>query len=134
MADDLLSALAPGVVPPVLRDLHPAAARRPRAGATDLSLGLGVTPAGLVGRDADPETVRGAAQLLESYFLTLLIEEMRGPYLFDEDEDGLFAPSREELLFTQQLDQVLGEELARTGQLGLADLIVRQLLPEAPPA
>lgn len=81
----------------------------------------------------DPAKVRAAAQLVESYFLTMLLQAMRTPILdTDDDEEALFAPSREERLYTQQLDQALGDELARAGQLGLAELIVQQLLPEDP--
>lgn len=120
MSGDLISpvgpvALMPGLQPVSLGPLtlEPRAASRPL-------------------RDADPAAVREAAQQLESYFLNMLLAELREPGLFGDEEDGYFAPSREERFFQQQLDQALGDELARTGQLGLADIIVQQLLPPEP--
>ncbi len=83
--------------------------------------------------DEDPEAVAEAARAIEGYFLTMLLREMRySPLRLHDDEDGYFAASRAEEMFTRQLDQVLSEEAAVSGQLGLADIIVRQLLPEAP--
>lgn len=83
-------------------------------------------------RDRDPAEVRKAAQMLEGHFITMLLDELRTPLLTEEDDEGYFVPSREEQLFTKQLDVALGEELAKAGQLGLADIIVKQLLPDTP--
>ncbi len=118
MYADLASTLAPGLHSTRLQDLAPPPAA------------LALRAGGLQDRPADPEAVREAAQQLESFFLTMLLQEMREPHLFDEDEEGLFVQSREERMFLQQLDQALGDELARTGQLGLAEVILRQLQPE----
>ena len=85
--------------------------------------------------DADVDTVHKAARMLEGFFLTLLLQQMRESSVYLRgDEDGFFIPSRAEEIFTEQLDQVMGEAMAQGGQLGLADVIIRQLLPEEFPA
>ena len=134
MSVDLVSVLAPRLMerglpglsapPPVLPLLG--------MGADALRPGAGPPTTSAAGTDTDPVDVLNAARQLEGFFLTMLLQEMRAPHLFDEDDDGLFVQSREERIFLQQLDQALGDELARTGQLGLADVIVQQLLPAEP--
>jgi len=94
---------------------------------TDIEQGIALIRS--TSKDDDPEEVRKAATLLESHFLTMLLRELRTP-LFDTERDEYFAPSRAEETFTSQLDEALGDSLAERRDLGLADLIIRQLLPE----
>lgn len=104
---------------------------RPGAQPPERAAGVadGHGPGRAQGLDSDPAAVRKAATLLESHFLTMLLQEMRTPMLDDEAKEGYFTRSREERLFTRHLDLALGDLLAERGPLGLAELIVRQLLP-----
>ena len=128
-----LDALLPTVVPHPLanrvREAHPLPL--PGRGLDGLLPGQVTSLRPTTGTGEDPETVREAGRMLESFFLTMLLKQMRSTVTaLRDDDEGYFAPPRAEEIFTQQLDQVLGDELARANQLGLADVIVRQLLYE----
>lgn len=104
-----------------------------RANLLALRPGQEALPFARASRDSDPAAVREAATMLEGHFLTMLLGQMReSMVLNDEDEEGWFHRSRAEEMFTDQLDEALGEELAQRHQVGIADLIVRQLLPPEP--
>jgi flagellar protein FlgJ len=67
----------------------------------------------------DAERLRAASQELESYFIHLLMREMRKMI----PPDPLVGGGKAEEIFQDFLDEELAGELSRTNQLGLADLI-----------
>ena len=71
----------------------------------------------------DPEgALRTAAQQFESLVLDLVLKGMRKTL----SEESLFD-SEAGRLYTDLLDQEMSKKLARSGQLGLADMMVKQL-------
>ena len=74
----------------------------------------------------DPKTVRAVAQQFESLFIGMMLKSMReaklGDGMFDSDQSRFYQD-----LFDQQLSVVL----AQGRGLGIADLLVRSLNPEA---
>jgi len=76
-------------------------------------------------RDAgrqSPGALRAAARQLEGIFVQMMIKSMRDATIKD---DLLHSQSSE--MFTALHDQQLAQNIAEGGQLGFADLIVRQL-------
>ncbi|GAB4348987.1 MAG: hypothetical protein Kow0099_31850 [Candidatus Abyssubacteria bacterium] len=74
--------------------------------------------------DTDPERLRAAARELESYFLHLLIREMRKTV----PPNPLIHGGRAEEIFQDFLDEQTAAEIARSNQLGLADQIYKSLV------
>jgi flagellar protein FlgJ len=68
--------------------------------------------------------LKAVAQQFEAIFLDMMLKSMRGAKLAESEFDG---PGTSE--FTHMMDQQLTAKLSRSGSLGLADLIVRQLSP-----
>jgi flagellar protein FlgJ len=66
--------------------------------------------------------IKAVAQQFEAIFLDLMVKNMRSAKLGDSLLD---SPATGE--FTRMMDQQLTSKLARTGGLGLADLLVSQL-------
>lgn len=66
---------------------------------------------------------RIALQEMEQYFARLLLREMRASI----PDDGIFPRSAERGHFEDMLDEALGAEMARSGQLGLARMLEEQL-------
>ncbi len=73
--------------------------------------------------DTDPERLRAAAREMESYFLHMLIREMRRAI----PPNPLISGGRAEEIFQDFLDEQIAAEMARANQLGLADLIYNSL-------
>jgi flagellar protein FlgJ len=91
----------------------------PGIGQTEMRLQYLASP----NADTDPERLRGAARELEAYFLNVLITEMRKTI----PTTPLLHGGKAEEIFQGFLDEELSQELARTGQLGLADYIYESL-------
>jgi len=68
--------------------------------------------------------IREAAETFESYFIQIMLREMRKTI---PDEGGLIPRSQAERIFTEMLDEQKSIEMARAGGIGLADVIVKQL-------
>lgn len=100
-------------------DIAAASARQYGVGQTELNLNYLRSPGG----DSDPENIRGAARELEAYFLHMLIREMRKTV----PKNPLFDGGKTEEIFQDFLDEEMAGELARSGQLGMADLIYNSL-------
>jgi peptidoglycan hydrolase FlgJ len=74
----------------------------------------------------DPDAaLKQAAQQFEAVFMNMMLKSMRDSV----DQDGLFD-SEQTRQFTSMLDQQLSQSLSTRG-IGLADVMVRQLKPEA---
>ncbi len=67
--------------------------------------------------------LREAARDFEAVFINLLIQEMRP----DEGEDDMFGGGFGNRYYTEMFDAELSRLLSRTGQLGLAEMIERQV-------
>ncbi|MCC5855618.1 MAG: flagellar assembly peptidoglycan hydrolase FlgJ [Idiomarina sp.] len=83
--------------------------------------------AGLQNKD-DHEALREAARHFESIFMGQLLQSMRSANAIFEEDNPL--NSNYTNFYRDMHDQQLSMELAQTGSLGLADLIVQQLAPQ----
>jgi flagellar protein FlgJ len=73
--------------------------------------------------DADPEKVRGAAREFASYFLHMLIREMRKSV----PKNPILYGGKTEELFQDFLDEEMASRMVASNQLGLADAIYQNL-------
>ena len=69
------------------------------------------------------ERERGALRDLEQFFLFTLLKEMRKTI----NDGGLFEQNASREYYDELLDHALSKEMARSGQLGLADMLEKQL-------
>ena len=100
-------------------DIASTSLRHPGIGQAELRLQYLRAP----DADSDPEKLRGAARELEAYFLHLLIREMRKTV----PPNPIINGGKTEEIFQDFLDEEIAGELAKSNQLGLADLIYRDL-------
>ncbi|HEY3985285.1 flagellar assembly peptidoglycan hydrolase FlgJ [Cedecea sp.] len=80
-------------------------------------------------RDAtqnSPHALKQAAQQLEGIFVQMMVKSMRDASF----KDGLFDSQASEM-YTSMYDQQISQEFAQKGQLGFAEMIVRQMGGEA---
>lgn len=70
--------------------------------------------------------LRKACRMFESYFLQLMLKEMRKTI----PESGLVNRSQAEKIFTDLMDQSLADRSTQAGSMGLADMLERQLAPK----
>ncbi len=73
--------------------------------------------------DSDPKRLRAAARELEAYFLHTLIREMRKTI----PPNPILNGGKTEEIFQDFMDEEIARELARSNQLGLADMIYKSL-------
>lgn len=87
--------------------------------------GLGAMGAGLLASQGkkDPRNVEEAAREFESLFLNQLLKSMRKTV----EKSELFHGGHAEDIYTEMLDTELSKELASSGGIGLADMLIRQL-------
>jgi len=100
-------------------DLASASLRHAGVGETHLRLQYLRSPEA----DRDPQRLRAAARELEAYFLLVLMREMRKTV----PENPMFHGGKTEKIFQDFLDEEIAAEVARSGKLGLADLIYQSL-------
>jgi len=74
--------------------------------------------------EKDKQDLRDACESFESYFLQIMFREIRKTSF---NEDGLFAKSQTEKIFTDMMDEEISKSLARSGGIGLADQMLRQM-------
>lgn len=72
---------------------------------------------------------KAVAQQFESMFVNMMLKSMRNAM----PQDGIFS-SNENKMYTDLMDQQLADKLTKQSSLGLADVMLRQLMPEAAPA
>ena len=88
-------------------------------GPSSINSAIGALPKG------DEARLRFAAQKLEAVWLAHVLKESRGT------AQGFLDSSMASQTFRDMLDEALAEEIATSGKFGLADGMVRQLMPEA---
>lgn len=72
---------------------------------------------------------KAVAQQFESMFVNMMLKSMREAV----PQDGMFS-SNENRMYTELMDQQLADKLTKQSSLGLADVMLRQLMPDATPA
>lgn len=70
---------------------------------------------------------KAVAQQFESMFVNLMLKSMRQA----TPQDGIFS-SNENKMYTELMDQQLADKLTKQSSLGLADVMLRQLMPDTP--
>ena len=78
--------------------------------------------------DEEMQAIKFAAETFESYFIQIMLREMRRTI---PDDGGLIPKSQAERIFTEMLDEQKSKEMARAGGIGLAQVIVQQLTRDA---
>lgn len=78
----------------------------------------------LDGRAATPEAATKAAQEVEGFFITMMLEAMFAGI----KTDGLFGGGHGEKVFRSMMFEEYGKSVARTNELGLADSVRREIL------
>ena len=78
-------------------------------------------------KSAENARLRKAAQDFEAVFLAQLLKSMRKTV----PESELLGNSSESKIYRAMMDEELAAEMARSGGVGLADLLVEQLSPPA---
>jgi Rod binding domain-containing protein len=76
------------------------------------------------GATVDRAAIRQAAEAFESYFLQMMLREMRKTTL---NENSFIPKSHAEKIFTDMLDERVSKDAAAAGGVGLADMIYRQM-------
>jgi Rod binding domain-containing protein len=79
----------------------------------------------ITGEELDRKRVelKTAARDFEGMFINLMLREMRP----DEEEDGLFGSSIGSEFYREMFDSELSKVMSRAGQMGLAEMIERQV-------
>lgn len=90
--------------------------------------GFYADPASLSGlkvqaREQDPQALREVARQFESLFTTMMLKSMRSA----TPQDSLFGSDQQDF-YQDMFDQQLATQLSRGKGLGLADVLVRQLM------
>ena len=75
----------------------------------------------------DDKALKSACMEFESYFLYMMFKEMRRTI---DVKNSLFYSHTEEI-FQGLLDEEYGKNLAKAGGIGLADMMYRQMKPDA---
>ena len=70
------------------------------------------------------EQVKEACEAFESYFIQLMLKEMRKTSF---SEGGMFQKSFAEKMFTDMLDEEMAKSMAKAGGIGLAEQMLRQM-------
>ncbi|HEY9536151.1 MAG TPA: rod-binding protein [Kiloniellaceae bacterium] len=73
---------------------------------------------------AGPETARRVAEEFEALFLS----EMLAPVFESTETDGLFGGGEGEKIFRSMMVQEYGKAIARSGGVGIADAVQREIL------
>ena len=74
----------------------------------------------------DPQQLRAAAEQFEAVFLQQMFKEMRNTI----PDDGLIPRGNADDIYTQLQDAEAAKIMAAKGGIGLADLMMQQLLDE----
>ncbi|MDQ2696198.1 MAG: flagellar assembly peptidoglycan hydrolase FlgJ [Pseudomonadota bacterium] len=79
--------------------------------------------------DGGPEALRETARQFEALFINMMLSSMRATV----PDDGGLLEGRHGALYQDLFDRQVSVDLARSGQFGIADLLVRQLAGATPP-
>lgn len=91
-----------------------------------LSQALTQAPKKVAGRD--PEKIKDSAQQFEAVFIQQIFKEMRNTI----PDDGLITRGNADDIYSQLQDAEAAKIMAQQGGIGLADLMLQQLLDEDP--
>ena len=91
-----------------------------------LSQAMSNAPKKVPGRD--PQKLKELAQQFEAIYLQQIFKEMRNTV----PNDGLIERSNADDVYTQLQDAEAAQKMAEQGGIGLADLMLKQLLDEDP--
>lgn len=94
-------------------------------------LGLNSIRPALEGQAAMEQAARKAAQQFESHFIAQMLHDMRRSSQALSDPDGNRPSQGQEMLDLG--DTMVADQLATQGAFGIADLLLRQLLPQETP-
>lgn len=72
----------------------------------------------------EKQAIREAAKAFESYFLQIMLREMRRTI---PEDGGLIPKSQAERIFTEMLDEEMAKDMAQAGGIGLAQVIIEQM-------
>lgn len=75
----------------------------------------------------EADSLTKAAEQFEAIFLQLVLKNMHAASDALTAEEGMLFSSKEQQLFRDMYDAQLAQSMAETGQLGLAESMVRQL-------
>lgn len=101
----------------------------PATGPAD-PLGLNSIRPALDSQAATEQAARKAAQQFESHFIAQMLHDMRRSGRSLSDPDGSRPSQGQEML--DLADTMVADQLATQGAFGIADLLLRQVLPQAP--
>ena len=85
----------------------------------------GLTDLKRVSREDPNAAINEVAEQFESMFIQMMLKSMRDAL----PKDGLFSSNDMET-YTEMADQQIAVNMAKSGGIGLADVIARQLRPE----
>ena len=68
--------------------------------------------------------VRGAAEMMEGFFIQMMFRSMRATSL---NENSFLPQSNAERIFTEMKDEQTAKQAASAGGIGIADMIYRQM-------
>jgi flagellar protein FlgJ len=75
-----------------------------------------------VSTDADIEKLKDAARQFESYYIFMMLKEMRKTV----PKDGLLSSGLGHDMYISMYDEAMAEEMSKTGTLGLSSALVEQ--------
>lgn len=90
----------------------------------DPTLGLALRQAPTVAGTRDPATARKTAEDFEAFFLSQVFEEM----FAGVEPDAMFGGGAAEQTYRSMLFQEYGKAVAKSGGVGLADAVQREIL------
>jgi len=90
---------------------------------TGLDLAIARAPK-LDGHAVTPESATKAAQEVEGFFITIMLESMFAGI----KTDGLFGGGHGEKVFRSMMFEEYGKAIAHTNELGIADSVRREIL------
>ncbi|MCA6217231.1 flagellar biosynthesis protein FlgJ [Ideonella sp. B7] len=91
-------------------------------------LGLNTIRPALDSDAATAQAARKAAQQFESHFIAQMLHDMRRSSQALSDPDGSHPSQGQEML--DLADTMVADQLATQGAFGIADLLLRQVLPQ----
>lgn len=74
--------------------------------------------------EKDDATLKEACESFESYFMQMMFREMRKTSF---DDNGFIPKSQAEKMFTDMLDEEVSKSSARSGGIGLAEMMYKQM-------
>ncbi|MCL2399285.1 MAG: rod-binding protein [Defluviitaleaceae bacterium] len=83
-----------------------------------------LTPAQYGMSERELQDIKDAAEAFESYFLQIMLREMRRTI---PEDQGFIPTSTAERIFTEMLDEEMAKDVARSGGIGLSKMIIQQL-------